>query len=321
VSVVRLLAGVLGVIFLISALSSFFNDTTDPLSTRIVFDALILVFGVLLLSFGARVKRTWVPLWVLGWFLSLSAALQVLYSYYGFNHSVDVVEKLKSLFWTLLSPLQLYGGVQAIKLAKRASMSMLGKLDLKDPRAPILFLRPFTVDSKIARVRIGKDLVSLAFNTKTEEELIAKEMSKIGPCVAIGRPDEKLPQLGFTRIYVSDDNWQETVLEYMSRAQLVVLIVGSSRNFSWELQKAVELVKPEHLLFLVPSDPNDARDFSRIVQTVLPYPPPDIPKDAIFPAVSFRALLYFEQDWRPHYAVPEAPAHFRRTLAQHVTPH
>ena len=52
-SVVRLLAGVLGVIFLISALSSFFNDTTDPLSTRIVFDALILVFGVL-----AQLRRT-----------------------------------------------------------------------------------------------------------------------------------------------------------------------------------------------------------------------------------------------------------------------
>ncbi len=319
-SVVRLVAGLLGAILLVIALSTLFYDKTDSPSTRIFFGALILVCGTLLLSFATGVKSTWVLVWALGWFLSIGAAAQVPYSYYGFTHAVYLSEKFASLIWALVSPLQMYWGVKAIKLARRASTPKFGQLPPSDPRAPILFLRPFRVDSKTSRVRTGKEATSLAFNTRTEEELIAEIMSEIGPCVAVGRPDERLPQLGFNRIYVSDDKWQKTVLEHMMRAQLVILMVGSSRSFSWELQKAVELVKPERLLFLIPSDPNDVRDFIRVAQTLLPHPPPDIPRRAIFPAVSFCAVLYFEPDWTPHYAIPDAPGHFRQTLAQKITP-
>jgi hypothetical protein len=51
-------------------------------------------------------------------------------------------------------------------------------------------------------------------------------MSKIGPFVAIGRPGERLPQLGAIRLYVADPEWQEMVTRLMSEAALVVLRAG-----------------------------------------------------------------------------------------------
>jgi len=157
----------------------------------------------------------------------------------------------------------------------------------------------------------------LGFNTRTEEELIALVMNEIGPCVAIGRPYEKFPQLGFKRVYLGDHHqWQDAVLEYMVQAQLVILLIGSSPSLLWELAKAVELVKPERLLFLISSE----TEFRRLAGTLLPYSPPEIPRNAIFPAATFRTVLYFDPDWTPHYAIPEAPSHFRQTLAQKITP-
>lgn len=315
----RLLASVAGVLFPIFALSALFNDHTDPLSTRIGFAALFLLVGALLLSFGVRVKIAWVPVWLIGWFLSIAAAFQVVFSVYGFNHAASLTEKFAAVFWALVTPMQLDLGLRAIKLARRGSTPKAVDLISSDSRAPILFLRPFESDPKTARIRTGKKLTDLGFNTRTEEELIAKVMNEIGPCVAIGRPDEKLPQLGFNRIYVSDNRqWQDEVLRYMKQAKLVILLIGSSPNFLWEVQKAVELVKPERLLLLIPTQ-KEFSEFKQLAQNLFRQSLPEPPKNAAFQAATLRGVLYFDPDWAPHYAIPEAPSHFRQALGEKLT--
>ncbi|HEY6970309.1 MAG TPA: hypothetical protein VJA94_13965 [Candidatus Angelobacter sp.] len=312
---IRLLAGAAGVAFLILTLPILFNDPNDPLSTKIGFAAISFVAGVLLLSFGARVKVRWTPVWAIGWFLAVCGAFQVLYSVNTYNHATNATDKFGSFLWALLAPLQVYWGVRLFKIARRASTPKLEELDPSDSRAPVLFLRPFEADSRTAKVRTGKDMTSLVFNTRTEEELVAQVLNDIGQCVAIGRPHEKLPQLGFRRIYLNDEQqWQDKVLEYMQQAQIVVLLVGSSANFLWELSKALELVRPERLLFLIPSEKE-----RQLMQSLLAHAPPEIPKNAVFSATAFRAVLYFDPDWTPHYAIPEAPSHFRQTRAEKIT--
>jgi hypothetical protein len=210
--------------------------------------------------------------------------------------------------------------VQSIKLARRAGGTSTESVLATDPRSPILYLRPFNVDREASRVTAWEGITSLAFNTRTEEELLAQAMSEFGPCVAIGRPGERLPQLGFNRLYVSNEEWQATVLEFMSKAQLVILMGGSSRNYSWEFQKAVEMVESQRLLLLIPSKAKDLMDFRQLAQRLIPRFELEIPKNAIFRGRTFQAILYFKQDWTPHYAVAKAPAHFRKTLTPSIVP-
>lgn len=322
--IVRSLAGLLGCVFLLLALVSLLSgftgiDLLGEIVLKLILVGVFLAPALFLLRFATGMKKRWIPLWVFGWVLAVGAALQAPYAVSRLRHVRDVTAKLANAFWICTVPLQLLWGIKSIKFARRASAADAEDPGTSDPRAPILYLRPFRLDSKTSRVRTGRD-ESLIFNTRTEEELIAQAMNDIGPCVAIGRPGEKLPQLGFNRIYIGDDKWQDLVLDFMKKARLVILMVGSSQGFSWELQRAVEVVEPQHLLFLIPSDTNDVMEFRRVAQTILAHPLPEIPRNAIFAAHTFRAVLYFENDWTPHYAIPEPAAHFRQPLAQKITP-
>jgi hypothetical protein len=186
--------------------------------------------------------------------------------------------------------------------------------------------RPFctcarsTSTRKRRGVRTRKDSTSLFFNTRTEEELIADVMSEIGPCVAIGRPGEKLPELGFTRLYIGDEKWQEAVLQFMRRAQLVIIMGGSSRNYAWEVGKALELVEPHRLLFLIPSDANELVKFHQTLGQTIQGFDRQIPNNAIFPAQTFKAILYFDRNGTLHYARAETPSHFCRALTTDIRP-
>ena len=138
--------------------------------------------------------------------------------------------------------------------------------------------------------------------------------------MAIGRPGEKLPQLGFGRLYVSDEKWQETVLQFMRSAQLVVIMGGSSRNYAWEVGKALELVEPHRLLFLIPSDADELVRFHQsLAQTIRGFDR-QIPDSAMFPAQTFKAILYFDRNRAPHYARVETPSHFRKALTADIRP-
>lgn len=113
----------------------------------------------------------------------------------------------------------------------------------RDPRPPVVYLRPFADDATTAQL----------FGSATEEEQLAEALEDVGPLVAIGKPGEPLPELGAARVYVSDRQWKAKVRKYLHDAALVVLRLGDTEACWWELEQARKQVPPERLLLLVPT--------------------------------------------------------------------
>src|SRR5205823_5236513 len=89
----------------------------------------------------------------------------------------------------------------------------------------------------------------------------------------------------------------------MSGAQLVIARIGKSQSLVWEVRTAAKLVKPERLLFLVPSDRDSYEQFRTHVRDVLPSQLPDYgtisPGSAPPAYYSIAGLIYFNRDWTP----------------------
>ncbi len=102
-----------------------------------------------------------------------------------------------------------------------------------DRRAPIVYLRPFAADRRASGYEVR----------------LARSLRDLGPIIAVGRPEEKLPATTYiSRGYVADERWQDWVVDLISRAQLVVLQIGTSEGLMWELMQVVWMVRPDQLL-------------------------------------------------------------------------
>jgi len=298
-------------------------ENTDRLTEvviKLVVSGGLLALAVSLLGFRRGLAKHQ-ALQAIGWVLAVSAPVILLAAVARFDHAADTTEEVVAYLVALILPLALAGsGVALIKRGRRGALAMAGA-DTSDTRPPVLYLRPFDADARTARVRIRQDAGSLSFNTRTEEELLVHVLNEIGPCVAVGRPGESLPPLGFRRRYVDDDvAWQEAVLEVMCEARLVVLMGGSSPGYAWEVGKAWELVAPQRLLFLVPANPAEREKFFEVLERAVPAVDRRVPEDAVLPARAFKAILYFDADRAAHYAPAEIPSHFRRTLWPSIAP-
>jgi hypothetical protein len=132
---------------------------------------------------------------------------------------------------------------------RRSNEPTVAEALAKDPRPPIIYLRPFkadtlafrTIDSNaqlmmLSRLGVWGLLAWLAGfgRAKRSEELLVEVVEALGPVVAIGRPGEKVPQLGATRLYVGDE-WKDVVRDYMRRSRLVLMVAGSTPHFAWEI--------------------------------------------------------------------------------------
>ncbi|MFC5457306.1 hypothetical protein [Prosthecobacter fluviatilis] len=84
---------------------------------------------------------------------------------------------------------------------------------------------------------------------ETAEEQLLGGLSRTMPVVAIGKPGDRLPTLGAQRSYVSDDEWQEAVLHALAKASLVIIQPGISKHIFWEIDRSLELVAKERILF------------------------------------------------------------------------
>lgn len=112
-----------------------------------------------------------------------------------------------------------------------------------DPRPPVLYLRSFEADPQMLVTGGGflsraAALLSYAASVSPEQEL-AFILDRIGPVVAIGKPGERLPELGAARRYVGDDQWRDVVLGLMRDAALVVIRAGNTGNLWWEIEQAL----------------------------------------------------------------------------------
>jgi hypothetical protein len=194
--------------------------------------------------------------WVVGLVLVVTTSALVVGWIFGF-HS-QLTRKYMPPFYFYFVPILVgYVGAKLVmrgrRLAIKASVSSLAN----DQRSPVLYLRSFEMDRKMATGGIHALFERLfpgfpGLNLITEEEQLIEILSAIGPVIAIGRPGEYLPLLGAKRIYITTDDWQKRVIELMLEARLVVIAYGSTAGLLWEIDRAHELLRPEQVLYLLP---------------------------------------------------------------------
>ena len=130
-----------------------------------------------------------------------------------------------------------------------------------DRRRPICLLRSFQDDQSVLHENSGVDrwVSRLTGSMKTLEDALADVLSCGGPLIAIGRPGEYLPPVGFPRIYPS--NWQEAAATLIDEAQLTVLILNATPGVLEELALIVDRGALSRLLLVLPDiEEGDARD-------------------------------------------------------------
>jgi len=127
----------------------------------------------------------------------------------------------------------------------------------RDPRAPIVYLRAFEVDSLLkdreAQIFL-KAIMSNYGTTRHEEERLAPICSRAGPFVALGNPYESLPPLGGTRLYCTDEEWRQTVALLLNNAVAAVFALEFfqlSDPTKWEFELATQVLSPGRIFIVV----------------------------------------------------------------------
>lgn len=224
------------------------------------------------------------------WFLSgilfyiLPLVVLVIAYFYGKRGS-----ELRDIVFTSAFVLWIVGQWMIVR-SKRLGQPTTEQALKNDPRPAVLYLRSFQADRADERRR----WLNLLFRSKdgvplSGEEELTQLMLKIGPVIAIGRPGEKLPQLGAARVYIPDDQWQESVKTYMDQSQLIVIRAGKTAGLKWELQEIIENIDPEKVMVYFPGR-SDFASFREWAKDLFPSSlPDDWPIDT----------MVFLQDWEP----------------------
>jgi TM2 domain-containing membrane protein YozV len=197
-----------------------------------------------------------------------------------------------------------------------------------DPRPPVLYLRSFEADPQIlvtgpSRTAKIAGLLNYAASVSPEQEL-AFILGRVGPVIAIGKPGERLPELGAARRYVGDDEWREVVGQFMSDAALVVIRAGDTDNLWWEVEQAMTRCAPNRIIIVVlgpeGSLPAFERRFANAFSAPVQSPRPPLPRHMWLVRLmspfgrSAGRILYFDESRTPH----EEPLQFRMTWSGFV---
>jgi len=87
----------------------------------------------------------------------------------------------------------------------------------------------------------------LGWPVDTSEQQLELYFRKKGPFVAIGKPGERIITSGANRMYVTNEEWQNVILDYLHKSQLVVLQPSSTEGIWWEINQSLNMVEPNHL--------------------------------------------------------------------------
>lgn len=149
------------------------------------------------------------------------------------------------IFLTLFS--YLLGLYRKINRKKRTK-SLIKVENIKSPF--ILYLRSF------ADEKSTKKIIRRRSDSRSEEEMLIDAFSDIAPIYAIGDPADKKMPYGAARIYVNDSVWKQTVEQLAIKAEIVVLRLGQTNNFWWEVEMALKKVPIDKIVFVIPWSKN-----------------------------------------------------------------
>jgi hypothetical protein len=200
--------------------------------------------------------------------------------------------------------------VGATKLLLRGKKMMSASVDelLKaDPRRPVLYLRSFLDDHAASKLLSGIQTpwAVIFGEVETEEEMLTKILSDFGPLICIGKPGEEYPELGASRMYVTQEEWHEKVKDLLARASMVVLRLGQTEGFWWELEHSIQELNPRALLIFVPyiADTTARDKIRQRAETLCPKPLPAFAgwEKKGGTVGSLRGIIFFDLDWTGHY--------------------
>jgi hypothetical protein len=221
----------------------------------------------------------------------------------GISNVFHLQLPLDQLGYLVMVAIALAGfGVQTLRYGKQLVAKDANAVRAEDPRAPVLYLRPFAIDSIFSR-----SLGSLSSPTRTsQEEDLVEALGDFGPVVAIGRPGENLPTLGAARMYVDDDHWKDRVSDLLAEASIIVLVTGDSPGLLWEVAQTIELEKPSTLILFITNSKSTYAAYVAMTSHLFREPLPPI--DHVFKRLGFfdrmlgvqiRAMVTFDGNWRP----------------------
>lgn len=122
-----------------------------------------------------------------------------------------------------------------LKKNKRKNLEVIDYAEIiKSDESFALYLRSFEDDGKSKETPISLFTLNLRTVNSFEEEIAFNFRNS--NLIAIGKPNEELPELGAKRLYVADDLWKERV-SYLAQRSTVILIKPSfTDGLSWELE-------------------------------------------------------------------------------------
>ncbi|TMI62797.1 MAG: hypothetical protein E6H07_15430 [Bacteroidetes bacterium] len=107
-----------------------------------------------------------------------------------------------------------------------------------------LYLRNFLVDGDDG----GGGNIEIMKLVPKELDLANKLIHLNHHLIAVGKPEEDLPEIGFDRKRFSNDTWQEEVLKLMRDSHLIIYRPDTSPGVLWEMGKILELGYREKLI-------------------------------------------------------------------------
>jgi len=117
----------------------------------------------------------------------------------------------------------------------------------KDPRKPILYLRPFRDDDE--KGGGGHPFFS---HPKTREAKLVRSLKHIGPVVALSNPQYGESSFGAARLVVDAKDWQQRFYQLLAMCRLVILRVGDTPGVAWEMEQIVAHLPPERVVLQFP---------------------------------------------------------------------
>ena len=204
-----------------------------------------------------------------------------------------------------------------------------------DKRAPVVYLRSFGIDDEIVSTEGGRwawlsSRLQYTAAASPEQEL-AWIMARVGPVIAIGKPGERLPQLGAARLYVDDDHWRDTIDELMARSALVVVRAGDTPNLWWEIERAMTRHPLERVIIVMLGQEERWRAFHRrfadtfgaprVTADKSPSPIVGMMLRWLLPGRTQGTVIYFDRSSTPHQRSLTHPFSLSALFTNIYSPH
>lgn len=219
--------------------------------------------------------------------------------------------------------------------------SMLSTLMGVEP--PYYLIDQYEVGSRTSLHRLAKKLIRWLYRfhplflvrlilgqpNETSEQQLGAYFKHHGQFVAIGRPGERFVTTGAARMFVTNEEWQQTVLDLMEESNFVVLQPSRTEGVWWEVEQVFNKLEPGKILLSLVNYhgfQNDYETFRARMAGRHPERPPLPPSIGNEPRVTF---VVFDEDWTPRvlplaqYFLPFWPirgttANLKKTIGAYV---